>query len=95
MRSWKDRYYESKFGVEQGSSAEYRQRVCAAYAQGLCWVLHYYYKGVASWHWCVSRARAARVVCVFCVCVCVWGGGDHDAACVEQALPISLCAVPV
>ena len=28
-----------------------RREVAAAYVRGLCWVLQYYYQGVASWTW--------------------------------------------
>ena len=54
VRLWedgfKDRYYESKFdvGVED---IEFRYRIAAEYALGLCWVLRYYYQGCSSWEW--------------------------------------------
>lgn len=47
---WKDRYYESKFEVTS-DNLEFRYQVAAAYAQGLCWVLQYYYQGCPSWKW--------------------------------------------
>ena len=37
---FKDRYYESKFGVLP-SEVEFRHRVAAEYTLGLCWVLRY------------------------------------------------------
>jgi 5'-3' exoribonuclease 2 len=48
---FKDRYYKSKFGPERGSDPEFRRTMFAAYIEGLLWVFHYYYKGVASWRW--------------------------------------------
>ena len=40
---FKDRYYESKFGVYP-NDVEFRYRVAAEYTIGLCWVLRYYYQ---------------------------------------------------
>ena len=40
---FKDRYYESKFGVLP-QQEEFRYRVAAEYTLGLCWVLRYYYQ---------------------------------------------------
>lgn len=40
---WKERYYQAKFGVSEGD-AEFRRKVAWAYAEGLCWVLKYYYQ---------------------------------------------------
>ena len=37
---FKDRYYESKFGVLPDDK-EFRYRVAAEYTLGLCWVLRY------------------------------------------------------
>lgn len=47
---WRDRYYQSKFGVAPGDE-KFRKTVAHAYVQGLCWVLRYYYQGCASWKW--------------------------------------------
>ncbi|VIO96778.1 Uncharacterized protein BM_BM7704 [Brugia malayi] len=47
---WKDRYYKSKFQVD-GKDIVFRRKVALAYVEGLCWVLHYYYQGCASWDW--------------------------------------------
>jgi 5'-3' exoribonuclease 2 len=47
---WKDRYYQSKFGVGSNDHA-FRNRVANAYVLGMCWVLKYYYQGCASWDW--------------------------------------------
>ena len=47
---WKDRYYESKFGVGP-NDVSFRHCVANAYVLGMCWVLKYYYQGCASWDW--------------------------------------------
>lgn len=47
---WKERYYESKFDVSP-ENLSFRHEVAASYAEGLCWVLHYYFQGCASWKW--------------------------------------------
>ena len=64
---FKDRYYESKFDVSTGKvdliklnvtnnyflvdDIDFRYRIAAEYAIGLCWVLRYYYQGCSSWKW--------------------------------------------
>ncbi len=40
---WKERYYQSKFEVSCDDYA-FRRQVAWAYAEGLCWVLQYYYQ---------------------------------------------------
>uniref|UniRef100_A0A0N5A7Q7 5'-3' exoribonuclease n=1 Tax=Syphacia muris TaxID=451379 RepID=A0A0N5A7Q7_9BILA len=47
---YKDRYYESKFGVAT-DNIEFRRKVAWAFVEGLCWVLKYYYQGCVSWDW--------------------------------------------
>jgi len=47
---FKDRYYESKFGVLPAET-DFRYRVASEYTYGLCWVLRYYYQGCPSWKW--------------------------------------------
>ena len=44
---FKDRYYESKFGVLPDDK-EFRYRVAAEYTLGLCWVLRYFLNTVKS-----------------------------------------------
>ena len=48
---FKDRYYESKFGVLP-SETKFRHRVAYEYTIGLCWVLRYYYQvqPYLKWH---------------------------------------------
>jgi 5'-3' exoribonuclease 2 len=47
---WKDRYYQSKFGVGP-EDLKFRHTVGNAYVLGMCWVFKYYYQGCASWDW--------------------------------------------
>jgi 5'-3' exoribonuclease 2 len=47
---WKDRYYQSKFGVGS-EDIKFRHNVGNAYVLGMCWVFKYYYQGCASWDW--------------------------------------------
>ena len=49
---WKERYYWEKFGCEsEESRAQLARDVVHRYVEGLCWVMSYYYQGVASWTW--------------------------------------------
>ena len=54
VRLWEDgyadRYYEQKFGVDP-KDIEFRHKVARAYAEGLAWVLLYYFQGCPSWTW--------------------------------------------
>ncbi|KAK2768217.1 5'-3' exoribonuclease 2 [Arachnomyces sp. PD_36] len=54
VRLWEegyaDRYYEQKFGVDP-KDTEFRHKVARAYAEGLAWVLLYYFQGCPSWTW--------------------------------------------
>ncbi|KAB8237349.1 5'-_3' exoribonculease Dhp1 [Aspergillus alliaceus] len=54
VRLWEegyaDRYYEQKFGVDP-QDIEFRHKVARAYAEGLAWVLEYYFQGCPSWTW--------------------------------------------
>ncbi|KAJ5291215.1 5'-3' exoribonuclease 2 [Penicillium angulare] len=45
-----DRYYEQKFSVAP-EDHEFRHKVARAYAEGLAWVLLYYFQGCPSWTW--------------------------------------------
>ncbi|XP_062857792.1 5'-3' exoribonuclease 2 [Trichomycterus rosablanca] len=47
---WKQRYYKTKFDVDE-TDDEFRKQVVKSYVEGLCWVLRYYYQGCASWKW--------------------------------------------
>jgi 5'-3' exonuclease len=46
---WRERYYQNKFNVNKNDLEKFRLQVAQNYAQGLCWVLQYYYQGVPAW----------------------------------------------
>lgn len=49
---WKVRYYEQKFGISAGPEQdELISQLCKSFVEGLCWVMRYYFDGVASWRW--------------------------------------------
>jgi 5'-3' exoribonuclease 2 len=49
---WKERYYKHKFSTEKPADIDsIRKSIVNKYTEGLCWVLRYYYSGVASWTW--------------------------------------------
>ncbi|KAH7036342.1 exoribonculease Dhp1 [Macrophomina phaseolina] len=54
VRMWEegyaDRYYEQKFHVDP-KDIEFRHQVARDYAEGLAWVLLYYFQGCPSWTW--------------------------------------------
>lgn len=49
-QGYQDRYYEQKFG-KPPSDIDFRRQVAHAYAEGLAWVLLYYFQGCPSWEW--------------------------------------------
>jgi len=51
--SWQQQYYKDKFGFKEDQLKNKSLEVVQHYAEGLCWMLHYYYKGVPSWDWYV------------------------------------------
>ena len=54
VRMWEegygDRYYEQKFHADP-KDIGFRNKVAQAYAEGLAWVLLYYFQGCPSWTW--------------------------------------------
>ncbi|CAF1277036.1 unnamed protein product [Adineta steineri] len=49
--SWQRQYYKDKFGFKKDQMENKPLEVVQHYIEGLCWMLHYYYKGVPSWDW--------------------------------------------
>lgn len=47
---WKKTYYREKMGLDYDSQED-MSTLAFRYIEGLQWVLHYYYDGVASWGW--------------------------------------------
>ncbi|MCO5598715.1 hypothetical protein L7F22_052813 [Adiantum nelumboides] len=47
---WKRDYYRQKLGIDYNND-EQMKKLTYRYIEGLQWVLHYYYDGVASWGW--------------------------------------------
>lgn len=50
LSKWKSQYYYEKMNLDFADSEEV-YKLTYAYTEGLQWVLHYYYDGVASWSW--------------------------------------------
>lgn len=47
---WKGDYYKTKMNIDYDNKEE-MYKLIGSYVEGLQWVLHYYYNGVASWGW--------------------------------------------
>ena len=45
------RYYQEKMGAPPGQQEAVIASIVKSYVEGLCWVMRYYYDGVASWNW--------------------------------------------
>lgn len=45
------RYYHEKMQAPPGQQDAIIREIVGAYVEGLCWVMRYYYEGVASWEW--------------------------------------------
>ncbi|KAI7933295.1 hypothetical protein MJO28_017740 [Puccinia striiformis f. sp. tritici] len=50
LSKWKSQYYSEKMNLDF-NDPEQVHKLAYAYTEGLQWVLHYYYDGVASWSW--------------------------------------------
>lgn len=49
---YKLRYYSEKLGLPPGRELQQQiESMVKSYVEGLCWVMRYYYDGVASWTW--------------------------------------------
>jgi 5'-3' exoribonuclease 2 len=50
---WKPRYYSSKIHIDRDRKEDgvIFHKLFKSYAEGLAWVMKYYYEGCASWSW--------------------------------------------
>ncbi|ESK84121.1 5 -3 exoribonuclease [Moniliophthora roreri MCA 2997] len=60
MAEWKRDYYRTKLEINFDSPEEMGKLV-RRYAEGLQWVMHYYFSGVASWGWFYDYHYAPRI----------------------------------
>lgn len=51
VAQWKKEYYLDKLEFDISTDPASLQKMAFTYIEGLQWVLHYYYDGVASWSW--------------------------------------------
>eukprot|EP01147_Barroeca_monosierra_P009767 gene9767-1968_t len=50
LEGFKNSYYRGKF-ESAVSAPNFLQRLARTYVEGICWVMHYYYRGCPSWAW--------------------------------------------
>ncbi|KAF8896029.1 exonuclease II [Infundibulicybe gibba] len=60
MDEWKRNYYQGKLEISYDNPNEMGALIYK-YVEGLQWVMHYYYSGVASWSWFYSYHYAPRI----------------------------------
>lgn len=60
MDEWKGDYYREKLHIDFNDKDQVRKLVYR-YVEGLQWVMHYYYSGVASWGWFYDYHYAPRI----------------------------------
>lgn len=60
MAEWKRGYYKEKLGISYDNPEEMHD-LTYRYAEGLQWVMHYYYSGIASWGWFYDYHYAPRI----------------------------------
>ncbi|KAH7884247.1 exonuclease II [Phlebopus sp. FC_14] len=60
MAEWKRSYYKGKLDMSYDDPEE-MQALVFRYVEGLQWVMHYYYSGVASWGWFYNYHYAPRI----------------------------------
>ncbi|KAG6877497.1 hypothetical protein C0993_006599 [Termitomyces sp. T159_Od127] len=60
MDEWKRGYYRGKLEISY-DNPEQMEDLIFKYVEGLQWVMHYYYSGVASWGWFYSYHYAPRI----------------------------------
>ena len=56
----KKQYYKEKMGLDYNNE-EHMHKLAYRYVEGLQWVLHYYYGGVASWSWFYDYHYAPQI----------------------------------
>ncbi|CAD8159144.1 unnamed protein product [Paramecium octaurelia] len=49
--SYKQRYYQEKFGIKPTQFREFQHRIKISYLEALAWTLKYYYQGCVDWGW--------------------------------------------
>ncbi|CAG8710122.1 28270_t:CDS:10, partial [Gigaspora margarita] len=57
---WKKEYYLGKMNIDYNDQ-EKMDGIVGSYVEGLQWVLHYYYNGVASWGWFYSYHYSPKI----------------------------------
>ncbi|KAF6767357.1 putative 5-3 exonuclease [Kalmanozyma brasiliensis GHG001] len=60
MNAWKKDYYKEKLEIDYNSEED-MSKLAFRYIEGLQWVLHYYYDGVASWGWFYDYHYAPKI----------------------------------
>ncbi|KAG1852740.1 exonuclease II [Suillus subluteus] len=60
MAEWKRGYYKEKLGISYDRPEEMHDLIYR-YTEGLQWVMHYYYSGIASWGWFYNYHYAPRI----------------------------------
>ncbi|KAL6301387.1 exonuclease II [Sparassis latifolia] len=60
MDEWKRGYYKSKLEISYDNPQEMHD-LGYRYVEGMQWVMHYYYSGVASWSWFYNYHYAPRI----------------------------------
>lgn len=60
MDEWKRDYYREKLDINYNDKDQVHKLVYR-YVEGLQWVMHYYYSGVASWSWFYDYHYAPRI----------------------------------
>lgn len=60
MDEWKQAYYREKVHIDYNDKDQVR-KLAYRYIEGLQWVMHYYYSGVASWSWFYDYHYAPRI----------------------------------
>ncbi|KAJ9477665.1 5'-3' exoribonuclease 1 [Pseudozyma hubeiensis] len=60
MTAWKKDYYKEKLEIDYNND-EGMSKLAFRYIEGLQWVLHYYYDGVASWGWFYDYHYAPKI----------------------------------